>query len=60
MVTGRDGARQAAALNSVEAVSRAWLKHRASAWKPGTYDAIRASLVNDVFPKLGPTPIANI
>jgi len=53
-------ARQAASLNSVEAVSRAWLKHRASAWKPGTYAAIEASLVNDAFPKLGSKPIGDI
>ena len=53
-------ARKAAALNSVEAVSRAWLKHRASAWKPGTYAAIEASLVNDVFSELGSKPIGDI
>lgn len=51
---------QAASLNSLEAVARAWLAHRAVSWKTGTREAVTASLVNDVFPKLGARPIAEI
>ena len=48
------------ALSTVEAVSRAWLAHRASAWTPGTLDAIKASFENHVFPSLGDRPIREI
>ncbi|WP_246294777.1 tyrosine-type recombinase/integrase [Piscinibacter koreensis] len=48
------------ALSTVEAVSRAWLAHRATAWTPGTRDAITASLENHVFPSLGKRPIREI
>ena len=44
---------QAQALNTLEAVSRAWLKHRSSAWVARTRTMIAASLENEVFPKLG-------
>lgn len=47
-------------LNTFEVVARQWLKVRQSAWKPGTYDAIEASLVTHVFPDLGNTPLAAI
>jgi hypothetical protein len=46
-------ARQRAAASTLEAVSRAWLSRRASAWTPGTREAIAASLENHVFPALG-------
>jgi integrase len=49
-----------AQLQKLDAVAEAWLKHRASAWKPGTLEAIGASLRNDVFPKLGSRPISEI
>ena len=44
---------QAKSLNTLEAVSRAWLKHRSSAWVARTRRMIAASLENDVIPKLG-------
>jgi integrase len=53
-------ARAVAALNHMEAVSRAWLKERAGAWTEGTLDAITASLENHVFPELGKRPISEI
>lgn len=53
-------ARHAAALNSLESVARAWLAQRAPGWKQGTLEAVTASLENDVFPKLGQRPIAEI
>lgn len=53
-------AKQAEALQTVEAVARAWLAHRAGAWVERTRTMILASLENDVFPKLGARPIAEI
>ena len=53
-------AKQRDALSTVEAVSRAWLAHRASGWTPGTQEAITASLENHVFPALGARPIREI
>ena len=53
-------AKQRDALSTVEAVSRAWLGHRASGWTEGTLEAITASLENHVFPTLGPRPIREI
>lgn len=53
-------AARAAAQNTLKAVSEAWLKDRASAWKGGTLDAITASLENHVYPELGGMPIATI
>ena len=53
-------AKQRDALSTVEAVSRAWLAHRASGWTPGTLEAITASLENHVFPALGARPIREI
>jgi len=53
-------AKQRDALSTVEAVSRAWLAHRASGWTPGTLEAITASLENHVFPTLGTRPIREI
>ncbi len=48
------------ALHTVEAVGRAWLAHRSSAWAPCTRTMISASLENDVFPKLGTRPVADV
>ncbi len=53
-------AKQRDALITVEAVSRAWLAHRASAWTPGTLEAITASLENHVFSALGVRSIREI
>jgi integrase len=53
-------AKQRDALSTVEAVSRAWLAHRASGWTLGTLEAITASLENHVFPALGNRPIREI
>lgn len=53
-------AQKVAALNTLEAVARAWLDHRADAWVESTRAAILASLENDVFPKLGARAIAEV
>ena len=53
-------ARQQAAASTLETVSRDWLAHRASAWTPGTLEAITASLENHVFPALGARPIREV
>lgn len=53
-------ARRAAELNTLEAVARQWLGHRAPAWASGTKEAIASSLENHVFPSLGARPIADI
>lgn len=53
-------AKQAEALNTLEAVARAWLDHRADAWIERTRTVIMASLANDVFPALGGWPIGDI
>lgn len=53
-------AKQAEALQTLEAVARAWLAHRAGAWVERTRTVILASLENDVFPKLGARPIGEI
>jgi len=53
-------AKRAEALNTLEAVARAWLDHRAAAWVERTRTVILASLQNDVFPILGTRPIADI
>jgi integrase len=53
-------ARKQAAVNTLETVSRDWLAHRASAWTPGTLEAITASLENHVFPALGARPIREV
>jgi hypothetical protein len=49
-----------ARLQTVDAVAAAWLEHRASAWKPGTHDAISASLRNAVFPRIASRPITEV
>lgn len=53
-------AKRAKALSTVEAVARAWLDHRKTAWVERTRTVILASLENDVFPTLGARPIADI
>lgn len=53
-------AKQVEALNTLEAVARAWLDHRADAWVERTRTVILASLENDVFPILGARPIADV
>jgi len=50
----------AAAVQTVEAVASAWLAHRADAWAVRTRAVIRASLENDVFPKIGARPVAEV
>ena len=49
-----------AQLQKLDAVATAWLEHRSSAWKPGTREAIAASLHNDVFPRIGSRPIGEV
>ena len=46
-------AKHAASLRTLEATTREWLKHRSTAWGPGTTEAITASLENHVLPTLG-------
>ncbi len=53
-------AKRAEALNTLESVARAWLRHRSTAWVARTHGLIRASLENDVFPTLGDKPIAEV
>jgi len=53
-------AKEAEAFQTLEAVARAWLAHRADAWVERTRGMILASLENNVFPKLGARPIAEI
>lgn len=53
-------AKVAESLSTVQTVGRAWLAHRAPAWTPGTLGAIRASLENDVFPRIGERPIVEV
>ena len=57
---GKKEAERTAQLQKLEAVAMAWLQHRSSAWKPGTQDAIAASLRNDVFPRIGSRPIGEV
>ena len=56
----RKHAVRTAQLQKLDAIATAWLQHRASAWKPGTQDAIAASLRNEVFPRIGSRPISEI
>lgn len=49
-----------AALNTLEAVARDWLGHRAQGWAAHTHDNIMASLQNHVFPTLGARPVSDI
>lgn len=53
-------AQNARALNTLEAVARAWLDHRASAWVVRTRKRILESLANNVFPTLGERAISDI
>jgi len=53
-------AKRLEALNTFEKLARAWLDHRAAAWKDGTLDAIKASLENDVFPVIGSKPAGQV
>ena len=53
-------AEEAKVTNTLEAVSRAWLEHRSSAWVAATRAMICASLENDVFPTLGERAIDSI
>ncbi len=53
-------AERTAALNTVEAVTMAWLAHREEAWAERTRDRIAASLQTHVFPRIGKRPIAEV
>ena len=46
--------------NTLEAVSREWLKHQSARWAVVTLDRIRASLEADIFAELGSRPMAGI
>lgn len=48
------------AANTLEAVADAWLQHQSTRWTGVTATRIRASLQSDVFPALGPRPLASI
>lgn len=51
---------RAQALNTLEAVTMAWLEHRADAWVERTRGVILASFQNHVFPTLGQRAMADI
>lgn len=53
-------AEAAKALNSLEAVTRAWLDHRTDAWTDDTREKILASFENHVFGHIGDKAIADI
>lgn len=46
--------------NSFESVAREWIEARAGAWTPRYTEFMISRLENDIFPKLGPRPIADI
>jgi integrase len=48
------------AVNTLEAVAGAWMKHQASRWEAETMERIRASLAADIFKPLGSRPLASI
>ena len=47
-------------VNTLEAVTNAWLSHQTDRWEAQTEGAIRASLVANVFPALGDRALASI
>ena len=47
-------------VNTLEAVTNAWLAHQTDRWEAQTEGAIRASLVANVFPALGERALASI
>ena len=47
-------------VNTLEAVTHAWLAHQTDRWEAQTEGAIRASLVANVFPALGERALASI
>jgi integrase len=47
-------------VNTLEAVTNAWLAHQTDRWEAQTEGAIRASLVANVFPALGDRALASI
>jgi integrase len=49
-----------AALNTLEAVARAWLAHMTPGWSEHTLGNITASLENHVFPRIGKRPVTEI
>jgi integrase len=51
---------QLKAAHTLEAVSRAWLEHRSSAWVARTQSMISTSLENDVFPALGERAVGDV
>ena len=53
-------AQRAAALNTLEAVARAWLDDKSSGWSDHTRGNVTASLENHVFPRLGSRPCKEI
>lgn len=46
--------------NTLEIVSRDWLRHQADRWESVTADRVKASLEADIFPALGARPMASI
>lgn len=53
-------AKKAASLRTFEAVALAWLDKSAPTWDEGTHAAVRASLVNHVFPAFGRLPVSGV
>jgi integrase len=48
------------AVNTLEAVSRDWMKHQGTRWEAVTLGRILASFEADIFPALGSRPLASI
>ena len=48
------------AVNTLEAVARAWLAHQSGRWEPITLHRITASLETYIFKSLGNRPVASV
>lgn len=48
------------AVNTLEAVARAWLEHQSGRWEPITLHRITASLETYIFKPLGDRPVASV
>jgi len=53
-------AREAAAVNTFEAVAEDWIEANKAKWIPSQIERIRSSLARDMLPALGKRPIAEI
>ena len=60
LLAGVDPARRSEEGDRFDAIARAWHKHQSPHWSPAHADDVIASLVRDVFPKLGARAIGSI